>query len=110
MKQVAHLLAAALAPVLLTAQNLTLAKRGQPAAYTLVRSTNASPSQIYAAEEFQRFTEQMTGVKLPLITDDAPLPAQAPRQRRRPQGRGQKDRRTRLKQSSARAIVAGDLV
>ncbi len=77
MKQVVRLLAAALAPVLLSAQDLTLAKRGQPAAYTLVRSTNASPSQIYAAEEFQRFTEQMTGVKLPLITDDAPLPAQA---------------------------------
>jgi hypothetical protein len=61
----------------LCAQDLTLATRGQPAACTIVRSAHASPSQLYAAEEFQRFTEQMTGVKLPIITDAEPLPESA---------------------------------
>jgi hypothetical protein len=61
----------------LFAQNLTLATRGQPATCTIVRPANASPSQLHAAEEFQRFTEQMTGVKMPIITDDAPLPKSA---------------------------------
>ena len=70
-------LALAIAPVSLFAQPLTLATRGQPATYSIVRSATASPSQIYAAEELQKFTEQMTGVTLPIITDDAPLPAQA---------------------------------
>lgn len=65
------LTAAAWAP----AQELTLAARGQPAACTIVRPAAASPSQVYAAEELQRFTEQMTGVKLPIATDEAPLPA-----------------------------------
>ena len=70
----AHVLAAAAcAP----AQELTLASRGQPAACTIVRPASASPSQIYAAEELQRFTEQMTGVKLPITTDEAPLPPRA---------------------------------
>jgi len=62
---------------MLSAQELILAARGRPAAYTLVRSASASLSQIRAAEEFQTFTEQMTGVKLPILADDAPLPAQA---------------------------------
>ena len=65
--------AAAWAP----AQELALAARGQPAACTIVRPAVASPSQVYAAEELQRFTEQMTGVKLPIATDEAPLPARA---------------------------------
>ena len=56
---------------------LTLATRGQPAAYTIVRPAKASPSQVFAAEELQQFTEQMTGVKLPISTDDAPLPDRA---------------------------------
>ena len=59
------------------AQPLTLAARGQPAAYTIVRPANASPSQIYAADELQKFMEQMTGVKLPIVADDAPLPERA---------------------------------
>jgi hypothetical protein len=67
------LAAAACAP----AQELTLAARSQPAACTIVRPTSASPSQVYAAEELQRFTEQMTGVRLPIATDEAPLPARA---------------------------------
>jgi hypothetical protein len=59
------------------AQNMTLATRGQPAGYAIVRPANASPSQGYAAEELQTFTEQMTGVKLPILTDEAPLPERA---------------------------------
>jgi hypothetical protein len=67
------LMSAAWAP----AEELILATRGQPAACSIVRAAAASPSQTYAAEELQRFTEQMTGVKLPITTDDAPLPARA---------------------------------
>jgi len=59
------------------AQDLVLAARGQPATYTIVCPTNASPSQRHAAEELQHFTEQMTGVRLPLAMDDAPLPERA---------------------------------
>ena len=77
MKRGFRFLVAALVPSMLSAQDLILATRGSPAAYTLVRAADASPSQIHAAEEFQTFTEQMTGVKLPILTDDAPLPAQA---------------------------------
>lgn len=77
MKQIAFALVAFLVPVSLFGQGLTLATRGQPAAYTIVRPANASPSQIYAAEEFQKFTEQMTGVRLPIVADDAPLPERA---------------------------------
>ncbi len=58
-----------------TSQELTLAARGHAAAYTIVRPANASPSQVYAAEELRRFTEQMTGVQLPIVTDETPLPA-----------------------------------
>ncbi len=71
------LIALAAAPAVLFAQPLTLAVRGQPAACTIVRSLTASPSQIYAANELQKFAEKMTGVKLPIITDDAPLPGSA---------------------------------
>ncbi|MDR3228848.1 MAG: DUF4838 domain-containing protein [Puniceicoccales bacterium] len=75
-------LAAAVAPVAAAAtpapaSALVLAKRGQTASYTIVRPASASPSQIYAAEELQHFTEKMTGVKLPIVTDAAPLPTHA---------------------------------
>ena len=56
---------------------LVLATRGQPALYSIVRPAAASPSQVYAAEELQSFTRQMTGVTLPIVTDDQPLPAKA---------------------------------
>jgi len=59
------------------AQSLSLATRGQPASYAIVRPAKASPSQVYAAEELQKFTEQMTGVKLPVLTDEGPLPERA---------------------------------
>ena len=67
------LAAAAAAP----AQDLILAARGQPAACAIVRPAASSPSQVYAAEELQRFTEQLTGVRLPVTTDEGPLPARA---------------------------------
>jgi hypothetical protein len=70
-------LAAALLVSPLLAQDLTLATRGLPATCTLVRPVHASPSQLHAAAEFQRFTEQMTGVRLPIITDEGPLPESA---------------------------------
>ena len=65
------------AAVSASAQELELAARARPAACTIVRPAAASPSQVYAAEELQRFTEQMTGVKLPIATDEAPLPTRA---------------------------------
>lgn len=58
-------------------QALTLTERGKPAQYTIVIPAAASPSQKYAAEELKNFTEQMTGVELPVITDDKPLPERA---------------------------------
>ena len=65
--------------VLLTAGagELPLAVRGAPAAYTIVVPAAASPSQKYAAEELRDYTEKMTGVKLPIATDAAPLPPKA---------------------------------
>jgi hypothetical protein len=77
MKYLAAVLMCALMASTSRAQGLTLAARGQPAAYAIVISTNASPSQRYAAEELQRFTERLTGVALPVVADDQPLPAQA---------------------------------
>jgi len=73
MKKLVFLFAAAFVPMVLCAQGLAIATRGQSAMCSIVRPANATPSQIYAAGEFQKFTEQMTGVKLPILTDDAPL-------------------------------------
>ena len=77
MKSLIAVFALALIPFVLSAQHLTLATRGQPALFTIVKPAPASASQQYAAEELQKFTEQMIGVKLPIVTDEAPLPAQA---------------------------------
>jgi hypothetical protein len=77
MKSLTAVFAMALIPFALVAQHLTLATRGQPALFTIVKPVAASTSQQYAAEELQKFTEQMTGVKLPIVTDEAPLPAHA---------------------------------
>ena len=77
MKPATRILLLTLAPLALRAQDLTLAARGQPAAYTLVCPAAASPSQRHAAEELQAFTEQMTGVRLPIVNDEAPLPERA---------------------------------
>ena len=55
--------------------SLEIAQRGQPAAYTIVIPEKASPVEKYAAEELQSFLEQVTGVKLPVSSDAAPLPS-----------------------------------
>jgi len=59
------------------AGDIVLAERGASAEYTIVLPSKASPSQKYAAEELRDFTERMTGVKLPIATDAAPLPEKA---------------------------------
>ncbi|NLS93271.1 MAG: DUF4838 domain-containing protein [Planctomycetaceae bacterium] len=55
---------------------LSLAANGATQ-FTIVRPIDASPSQVYAAEELQRFTKEMTGAELPIVADDQPLPAKA---------------------------------
>ncbi len=57
-------------------QGVTIVKNGR-SDYVIVRPAKSSPSQVYAAEELQSFVEQMTGAKLPIATDAAPLPARA---------------------------------
>jgi hypothetical protein len=49
-----------------------LAEGGQ-SAYRIVVADNASPSTRRGAEELQMFLEQMTGAKLPIISDQQPL-------------------------------------
>ncbi|HOE61137.1 MAG TPA: DUF4838 domain-containing protein [Kiritimatiellia bacterium] len=67
----------AAASVLGAPGEVTLAERGKADGMAIVRSEEASASQRHAAEELQRFTEQMTGVRLPIVTDREPLPARA---------------------------------
>ena len=54
------------------AEELVLAEGGQ-SAYRIVVADNASPSTRHGAEELQIFLEQMTGAKLPIISDQQPL-------------------------------------
>ena len=56
---------------------LQLAVRGRAPEYAIVRAVDASPSVVYAAEELRDFTERITGVRLPILTDDRPMPAKA---------------------------------
>ena len=53
------------------AEELVLADRGQ-SAYRIVVAASASPSTKHAAEELQMFLEQMTGAKLPIVSDKEP--------------------------------------
>jgi len=57
-----------------TQEGIKLAERGRAPVMTIVRPADASPSQIYAAEELRDFTARLTGVRLPIISDDQPLP------------------------------------
>ncbi len=59
------------------AQNSLELARDGASAYQIVRPAQASPSQLHAAEELRRFTKQMTGAELAIISDEAPLPAKA---------------------------------
>ncbi|MCL1920557.1 MAG: DUF4838 domain-containing protein [Kiritimatiellaeota bacterium] len=61
-----------------TAQGpLAIAVRGQAAGHVIVRPAAASPSQVYAAEELQKFVGQLTGVTLAIQTDEGALPERA---------------------------------
>ena len=60
-----------------SAGTLDLAVRGRVPEYAIVRAADALPSVTYAAEELRDFTEKMTGVRLPIVTDDQPMPAKA---------------------------------
>ena len=53
-----------------TASNkpLVLGKQGQ-SSYSILLSQDASPSERRAAAELQKFVEEMTGARLPIITD-----------------------------------------
>ena len=54
-----------------SAQELVLAENGK-SAYRIVVAEDASPSTRHGAEELQTFLEQMTGAKLPVVTDAEP--------------------------------------
>ena len=47
---------------------LTLAKQGK-STYSICISETASPSEKHAADELQRFLEEMSGARLPIVTD-----------------------------------------
>ena len=53
------------------AAEMVLAENGQ-SAYQIVLADNASPSTRHGAEELQMFLEQITGVKLPVVSDEQP--------------------------------------
>jgi len=57
--------------------DIVVAERGKVASCSIVRAAGASLSQIHAAAELQRFTEEMTGVRLPIVTDEGELPERA---------------------------------
>ena len=56
---------------------ITMSARGQAAAYSVVVPAKASPVLTYAAEELRDFTEKVTGVRLPIVTDAAAVPEKA---------------------------------
>ena len=77
MKLAWWVLLAGLAPVLGSRADFSVAARGQPPGTVIVRRQEASPSEVYAAQELQAFTARITGVTLPVQTDDTPLPPRA---------------------------------
>jgi len=79
-----HLLGNAFVALLMWAGSAALAEESglslaanSASQFTIVLPAGASPSQVYAAEELQRFARQMTGAELPIATDEQPLPAKA---------------------------------
>ena len=50
------------------ASEFVVAERGKPAKCNIVIPDDAQPSFVYAAEELQRYTEKMTGVTLPVVS------------------------------------------
>jgi len=71
------LAAVCLAGMSLWGGDLALATRGKNAEYSIVIPEKASPSVRYAAEELRDHLEKVTGVRLVLATDAAPLPDKA---------------------------------
>ena len=57
-----------------SATEIVLANSGQ-SAYQIVLADAASPSTRHGAEELQTFLQQMTGAKLPIVSDRQPLEA-----------------------------------
>lgn len=55
----------------LAAEGLILADQGQ-SAYRIVVADDASPSTRHGAEELQAFLQEITGVKLPIVSDREP--------------------------------------
>lgn len=53
------------------AESLVVAEAGR-SEYRIVLADDASPSTRHAAEELQRFLEEMTGAKLPIVSDRQP--------------------------------------
>ena len=62
-----------------SAGTLDLAVRGRAPEYAIVRAADASSSVVYAAEELRDFTEQMTGVRLPIVEMGEATGASLPR-------------------------------
>jgi hypothetical protein len=50
------------------AQPLKLVQEGK-STYSIVISTDASPSEKHGAQELQKFLEEMSGARLPVVTD-----------------------------------------
>ena len=59
---------------IVSAAELVLAQDGQ-SAYRIVVADDASPSTNYAAQELQKFFKEITGAKLPIISDRQPVAA-----------------------------------
>ena len=71
------LIATMLATLISTVAAMNIAVRGKPADCSIVIAENASKPYESAANELQTFVEQMTGVRLPIVRDNIPLPPKA---------------------------------
>ena len=60
-----------------TASALDIAQRDKPADCSIVIAEGAAKPFVSAANELQMFMEEITGVKLPIVTDAAALPTKA---------------------------------
>src|SRR4051794_33303138 len=52
--------------------DMTLVRRGK-SPYQIVLPATALPSERYAADELQRYVAQLSGVRLPIVPDSAPV-------------------------------------
>ncbi len=56
-----------------TAAKPTILVDGGKSPYSIIIPADAIPSERYAAEELQKYLERISGVKLPIVTDDQPM-------------------------------------